>query len=246
MTARPADRVHEDRASGCEGKDNVNHERLVIAIDGPAGSGKSSVSKEVARRLGIAFLDTGAMYRAVTFAALESGLDLEDQDAVAQAVRSAQIDLSVTPDGQRVMVDSRDVTREIREPRVSEAVSAVSTNLAVRENLVARQRQAINEVGRIVAEGRDITTVVAPDADARILLTAREEVRLARRGLQLNHSQSAEALAKQVSDRDKRDSSVVNFTEAAEGVELVDSSDLDFEQTVQAVISTVEDQAGHL
>jgi cytidylate kinase len=225
---------------------SVSNERLVVAIDGPAGSGKSSVSKEVARRLDIAFLDTGAMYRAVTFAALESGMDLADQDAVAEAVRKAQIDLTVTPDGQTVVVDGRDVTREIREPRVSESVSAVSTNLAVRENLVARQRAAIDAAGRIVAEGRDITTVVAPDAEARILLTAREEVRLARRGLQLNNSQSAEALAKQVSERDRQDSSVVNFTEAAPGVELVDSSDLDFEQTVQAVIDSVQRQAGHL
>jgi cytidylate kinase len=229
-----------------KGSEQVSNERLVVAIDGPAGSGKSSVSKEVARRLGIAFLDTGAMYRAVTFAALESGMDLEDQEAVAGAVREAQIELTVTPDGQTVIVNGRDVTREIREPRVSESVSSVSTNLAVRENLVARQRAAIDGAGRIVAEGRDITTVVAPDAEARILLTAREEVRLARRGLQLNHSQSAAALAKQVSDRDKKDSSVVNFTEAAPGVELVDSSDLNFEQTVQAVIASVESQAGHL
>ncbi|RII42794.1 (d)CMP kinase [Galactobacter valiniphilus] len=219
-------------------------EQLVVAIDGPAGSGKSSVSKEVARRLGAAYLDTGAMYRAVTFAALESGLDLEDQDAIAAAVRAADIELTTSPDAQRVLVGGRDVTAEIREPRVSGAVSAVATNLAVRENLVARQRAAIEAAGRIVAEGRDTTTVVAPDADARILLTAREEVRLARRGLELNNSQSAEQLAKQVSERDKRDSTVVNFTEAAPGVVLVDSSDLDFEQTVQAVLATVAEQSG--
>lgn len=219
-------------------------EQLVVAIDGPAGSGKSSVSKEVARRLGAAYLDTGAMYRAVTFAALESGLDLEDQDAIAEAVRAADIALTTSPDAQRVLVGGRDVTAEIREPRVSGAVSAVATNLAVRENLVARQRAAIEAAGRIVAEGRDTTTVVAPDADARILLTAREEVRLARRGLELNNSQSAEQLAKQVSERDKRDSTVVNFTEAAPGVVLVDSSDLDFEQTVQAVLATVAEQSG--
>ncbi len=219
-------------------------EQLVVAIDGPAGSGKSSVSKEVARRLGAAYLDTGAMYRAVTFAALESGLDLEDQDAIAEAVRAADIELTTSPDAQRVLVGGRDVTAQIREPRVSGAVSAVATNLAVRENLVARQRAAIEAAGRIVAEGRDTTTVVAPDADARILLTAREEVRLARRGLELNNSQSAEQLAKQVSERDKRDSTVVNFTEAAPGVVLVDSSDLDFEQTVQAVLATVAEQSG--
>lgn len=221
-------------------------EQLVVAIDGPAGSGKSSVSKEVARRLGAAYLDTGAMYRAVTFAALASGLDLADQEAVAAAVERADIDLSTTPDGQRVLVDGEDVTTQIREPRVSEAVSAVATNLGVRANLVARQRAAIEQAGRIVAEGRDTTTVVAPDAQARILLTAREEVRLARRGLELKNTQSAQALAKQVSERDKKDSTVVNFTEAAPGVELVDSSDLDFDQTVEAVLASVQRQAGHL
>jgi len=219
------------------------NEALVVAIDGPAGSGKSSVSKEVARRLGAAYLDTGAMYRAVTFAALESGLDLEDQAAIADAVRAADIELSTGTDSQTVLVNGQDVTAQIREPRVSSSVSAVSTNLAVRENLVARQRAVIEAAGRIVAEGRDTTTVVAPDANARILLTAREEVRLARRGLELNNSQSAEALAKQVSERDKRDSSVVNFTEAAPGVVLVDSSELDFEQTVLAVLATIEEQA---
>lgn len=221
-----------------------SQQALVVAIDGPAGSGKSSVSKEVARSLGAAYLDTGAMYRAVTFAALESGLDLEDQEAIAEAVRQADIELSVSTEGQRVMVNGQEVTAQIREPRVSEAVSAVATNLAVRENLVRRQRAAIEQAGRIVAEGRDTTTVVAPDADARILLTAREEVRMARRGLELNNTQSAQALAKQVSERDAKDSSVVNFTDAAEGVILVDSSDLDFEQTVQAVLATIHQQAG--
>lgn len=222
---------------------NAN-QALVVAIDGPAGSGKSSVSKEVARRLGAAYLDTGAMYRAVTFAALESGLDLNDQKAIAAAVSQAQIQLSVTTEDQSVVVNGQEVSQQIREPRVSEAVSAVATNLTVRENLVRRQRAAIEQAGRIVAEGRDTTTVVAPDAHARILLTAREEVRMARRGLELNNTQSAQALAKQVSERDAKDSSVVNFTEAADGVTLVDSSDLDFEQTVQAVLTTIRQQAG--
>lgn len=217
-------------------------EQLIVAIDGPAGSGKSSVSKEVARRLGVAYLDTGAMYRAVTFAALESGMDLADLDAVADAVRAANIELSASPDAQQVKVNGQDVTVQIREPRVSEAVSAVATNLAVRQNLVERQRNAILDAGRIVAEGRDTTTVVVPDAQARILLTAREEVRLARRGLELSNTQSAEALAKQVSDRDKKDSTVVNFTEAAPGVVLIDSSDLNFEETVQAVLDSIASQ----
>ena len=217
----------------------VNNQKLVIAIDGPSGSGKSSVSKAVARELGAAYLDTGAMYRAITFSVLESGADLDDAAAVAQAVREAQLEISVDPDAELVVIGGTDVTAAIREPRISEKVSAVATNLEARAELVRRQQQIIADNARIVAEGRDITTVVAPDAHARILLTASEEARLRRRGLQLNDTQSAEQLAAQVLERDAKDSTVVNFTQAADGVMTVDSSDLDFEQTIAAVLDAV-------
>ena len=135
------------------------------------------------------------------------------------------------------------MTEAIREPFVSEAVSAVATNLEARKELVARQRAIIDAHDRIVAEGRDITTVVAPDADARILLTASEEARLRRRGIQLGGTQSAAELETQVLARDAKDSTVVNFQVAADGVATVDSSDLDFEETVTAVLAAITAQA---
>ena len=218
-------------------------QKIVVAVDGPSGSGKSSVSKEAARRLEAAYLDTGAMYRAVTWHALDAGTDLTDADAVAAAVKAADLFISTDPDLELVKIHGTDVTEAIREPFVSEAVSAVATNLEARKELVARQRAIIAEHARIVAEGRDITTVVAPDADARILLTASEEARLRRRGIQLGGTQSAAELEAQVLARDAKDSTVVNFQVAADGVATVDSSDLDFEQTVEAVLAAIESQA---
>ncbi|QCY46719.1 Cytidylate kinase [Glutamicibacter creatinolyticus] len=219
-----------------EGSAVSSNEHLVIAIDGPSGSGKSSVSKAVARTLKAAYLDTGAMYRAVTYAVLASGADLSDDAAVAQAVREADLQISTDPDAELVVIAGQDVTTAIREPRITENVSAVATNLDARAELVRRQREIIAAHPRIVAEGRDITTVVAPQAPARILLTASEEARMRRRGLELGGTQSQEQLATQVLARDKKDSTVVNFTQAADGVITVDSSDLDFEQTVAAVL----------
>lgn len=218
-------------------------QRITVAIDGPSGSGKSSVSKEAARRLNAAYLDTGAMYRAVTWHALDAGTDLADAAAVTAAVKAADLFISTDPDVERITIHGTDVTEAIREPFVSAAVSAVATNLEARAELVARQRAIINEHARIVAEGRDITTVVAPDADARILLTASEEARLRRRGLQLGGTQSAAELEAQVLARDAKDSTVVNFQVAADGVVTVDSSELDFEQTVATVLEAIKAQA---
>lgn len=217
----------------------LNNDKLVIAIDGPSGSGKSSVSKAVARKLGAAYLDTGAMYRAITYSVLADGTDLSDANAIAQAVRDAKLSISLDPDAELVQIGGEDVTAAIREPRISEQVSTVATNLDARAELVRRQQQIIAENTRIVAEGRDITTVVAPDADARILLNASEEARLRRRGLQLGGTQNESQLATQVLARDAKDSTVVNFTQAADGVMTVDSSDLDFEQTIDAVLDAI-------
>jgi len=223
----------------------AGREELVVAVDGPSGSGKSSVSKEVARRFGLAYLDTGAMYRALTWWCLESGVDLADAAAVAAAARDLPLQQGTDPDRESVLVAGTDVGAEIRGARVTEAVSAVATNPHARAALVARQQAVIAGSGRrIVAEGRDITTVVAPDADARILLTADERARMARRGLQNGGPQDAERLRAQVVGRDARDSAVVNFTEAADGVVTIDSSDLTVEQTVQAVMDVVVRAAG--
>lgn len=214
--------------------------QVVVAVDGPSGSGKSTVSKEVARRLHLGYLDTGAMYRAVAWWALDQQVDLEDPDAVVEAARSAPIKISIDPDHQRVTVGGTDVTAAIRTPEVTSVVSSVSTVVPAREVLVARQRRIIADSGRrIVAEGRDITTVVAPDAEVRVLLTASERARLNRRGAQLGHTQSAAQLQAQVIGRDARDSTVVDFTSAAEGVIALDSSELTVEQSVTAVLDLV-------
>lgn len=229
---------------GCPVTASLAHFRLgkslVVAIDGPSGSGKSSVSRETARRLHAAYLDTGAMYRAVTLHCLEKGVDFSDAGAVERASRELDLAISTRPDTESVLISGIDVTDAIREPRVSQAVSAVATTLGARSELIRRQRQIIADSHhRIVAEGRDITTVVAPDAEVRILLTASEEARLRRRGDQLGGTQTTEQLKQQVLARDAKDSSVVNFQQAANGVVTVDSSDLDFEQTVTAVLDVV-------
>ena len=213
---------------------------LVVAIDGPSGSGKSSVSKEVARRLRLAYLDTGAMYRALTWFCVSKGIDLDDAAAVEQAARDLVLELSTSPLEEYVRVDGADVTDAIREPAISSSVSAVATTLGARTELIRRQRELIEKHHRrMVVEGRDITTVVAPGAEVRMLLTASEEARLRRRGIQLGGTQNAEELAAQVTHRDAKDSSVVNFTKAASGVVTLDSSDLDFDQTVAAALVIV-------
>ncbi len=226
---------------------------LVIAIDGPSGSGKSSVAREVSRRLGLAYQDTGAMYRALTLVCLENRVSVQNQAAVEELAERFFFEQWFDPGVAMVAagVDAEhalDVTDEIREPRVSEAVSAVATNLGARTALIRRQREAIESVrSRMVVEGRDITTVVAPQAEVRLLLTASEEARLARRGAQLASSgeqQSAEQLARQVLARDAKDSTVVDFQRAADGVVTLDSSDLDFEQTVAAVLRLVQETVG--
>ena len=223
---------------------------MVVAIDGPSGSGKSSVSRGVASALGLAYLDTGAMYRAATWWCLEQGVPLTDVDAVAAQVRALPLVMGTDPADPTVHVGGVDVGQAIRETAISAAVSAVATNLEVRAELGRLQREAIDEArtrGGIVAEGRDITTVVAPDADVRVLLTASEDARLARRARDVHGSDDAaavEATRDQVLRRDADDSTVVQFHEAADGVVTVDSSHLDFDQTVQAVLDVVESVVG--
>ncbi|MCK0115747.1 (d)CMP kinase [Isoptericola sp. S6320L] len=224
---------------------------VTIAVDGPSGSGKSSVSKAVAARLGLAYLDTGAMYRAATLWCVRSGVALDDTAAVAAAVRAMPLEMGVDPAAPGVALDGDDVAAAIRTTDVTAVVSQVATNLDVRDELRRRQRAIIADETAggfsgghgIVAEGRDITTVVAPDADARVLLVASEEARLRRRSLEVHgvaDATSVEATRDQVLRRDRDDSTVSTFHVAADGVVTVDSSELDFEQTVEAVLTVVE------
>jgi CMP/dCMP kinase len=215
---------------------------FVVAIDGPAGSGKSSVSKEVARRLGWGFLDTGAAYRALAWHAAASGVDTDDAASVVSCLDSFDYAIGTDPAGYAVHVGSIDVTEAIREPGISAVVSAVARIPEVRTHLIEVFRAIIaaEERAGIVVEGRDITTVVAPDAPVRILLTASEEARVARRSAELvGHSVSA--TGEQLRRRDLADSKVVDFMNAAEGVTTVDSTELDFDGTVEAVIAVIGD-----
>ena len=223
-----------------------NGSQLVVAIDGPSGTGKSSVSKAVARELGVGFLDTGAMYRALTWWCLDRGIDLTDAEKVAQAARDLPLEMGTDPTGPDVFVDGRSIEADIRQSRISENVSKVATNLDVRANMQQRQRDLMAEIseqtGGVVAEGRDITTVVAPDATVRILMTASEEARMARRSKQLHVT--AESTRAQIVERDRTDSTVSTFMTAADGVVTVDTSDIDFQQSVQAVLQVVRKETG--
>ncbi|KJL26481.1 Cytidylate kinase [Microbacterium azadirachtae] len=214
---------------------------FIVAVDGPAGSGKSSVSKAVARRLGYGFLDTGAAYRALAWHVLDRGADTADEDAVLAAAADFPFRQGLDPDDRLVHVGDVDVTTAIREPRVSGAVSGVARVPAVRVQVNDAFRRIVRESDypAVVVEGRDITTVVAPDAPVRILLTAAPEVRAARRAAELD-AEDAAAVAAALHRRDAKDSAVVDFLTAAEGVEVVDSTDLDFDQTIDAVIAVIE------
>ena len=225
-----------------------------VAIDGPAGVGKSSTSKALAKYYGFAYLDTGAMYRACAWWCMNKGIDLDaetiDEQLVTETVgeffTEGHFDISVDPDDSKVYADGEDISDVIRSSEVSSHVSKVSNIIPVRHVLIAAQRAYIareaasdsfSEGAGVVAEGRDITTVVAPDAEVRVLLTAREEVRQARRSGQSTDGVGSENVAA----RDAADSKVTNFTSAAEGVLTIDNSDLNFGETLDVLVRIVDD-----
>ena len=211
----------------------------IVAIDGPAGSGKSSVSKQVARELGFGYLDTGAAYRALAWAVLQGDFELAN---LAEVDLDASFDYAISLDADDfwVRVGVHDVTAAIREQRVAEFVSQVARIQTVRDFMKRLTHRLVAQSGRagVVVEGRDITTVVLPDANARLLLTASEEVRLKRRSAEIGVNDT-QKVARQVSQRDASDAAVSDFMTPAEGVILIDSSDLNFEQTVAAVLETI-------
>jgi cytidylate kinase len=209
----------------------------IVAIDGPAGSGKSSVSKACAKSLGFGYLDTGAAYRALTYAILSLGLEVANRSA-EEIKANLDYSISLDPQDYWVRVGELDVTYEIRSPNVGEVVSQFAGLPQVRQYMLALTRGLVLESGLpgVIVEGRDITTKVFPEAKTRILLTASEEVRLRRRSAELPEGT---IVADQVTKRDQNDSKVVDFLLPAEGVLLVDSSELDFDQTVSAVTALV-------
>jgi CMP/dCMP kinase len=210
-----------------------------VTLDGPSGTGKSSVARDVARRLGAAYLDTGAMYRAATVAVLDSGVSLDDKVAVARAVAGARIDVGTDARREVVEVDGVDVRDRIRGAEVTRAVSPVSAVPAVRRRLVAQQRALVAEADAVVVEGRDIGTVVLPGATLKVYLTASPEVRAERRAGQLGITdpQKIAALAKDMRRRDEYDSRRADSPlRPAEDAVVVDSTDLGKGAVVERIV----------
>jgi cytidylate kinase len=210
-----------------------------ITLDGPSGTGKSSVARAVAARLGAAYLDTGAMYRAATVAVLDAGVDPEDADAVARVVADATIEVGTTAGEEVVRVNGVDVAARIRGAEVTRTVSPVSAVPAVRRRLVEQQRALVGAAEAVVVEGRDIGTVVLPDATLKIYLTAAPEVRAQRRAGQLGLREAVDiaALAEDLRKRDEYDSSREDspLRPAADAV-IVDSTDLDRAAVIKRVV----------
>ena len=221
---------------------------LMIAIDGPAGTGKSSVSRGLARALAARYLDTGAMYRIVTLAVLRAGIDLDDVDAVGAAAEDVDLAIGYDPDEDRSYLAGEDVSAEIRGDEVTKAVSAVSAVPAVRTRLVRLQRELAAGQGSVVVEGRDIGTVVLPDADVKIFLTASAEERALRRNDQNIASglgDDYEAVLADVKRRDHLDSTrAVSPLRAADDALVVDTSDMSEPQVVAHLLDLVEQHAG--
>jgi cytidylate kinase len=210
-----------------------------ITLDGPSGTGKSSVARAVAARLGATYLDTGAMYRAATVAVLDAGVNLDDKVAVARAVSEATIEVGTNARREVVKVDGVDVRERIRGAEVTRAVSTVSAVPAVRRLMVARQRELIGDADAVVVEGRDIGTVVLPEATLKIYLTAAPEVRAQRRAGQLGITDPDEiaALAEDLRRRDEYDSGRADSPlRPADDAVIVDSTHLDREGVVDRVV----------
>lgn len=217
--------------------------KLVIAIDGPAGAGKSTVASALARRLGYVNLESGAMYRALGLKAIEHGVSIDDGAALLALAEQSTIELKPTPNGNRVLLDGCDVTERIRERDVTDAASRSSTHPAVREWMVERQRE-MGAHGGVIMEGRDIGTVVFPKAEVKIFLDADQSVRADRRILQQNAEGDEEKSAKLVADlkeRDLRDSTrAVAPLKPAEDAIRLDSTGLTLEQVIAAAVEIVE------
>ena len=220
---------------------------MIVTIDGPVASGKTTVAREVAARLGFMLLDTGAIYRSVALSATRRGLDLEDEEGVSQVAREINVAFEMVDGVNRVWLDSEDATEQIRLPEMSQGASIVSALPAVRRALLERQRRFAEE-GSVVAEGRDTGTVVFPDAAAKFFITASDAVRAQRRLREQQNkgiSEGFEEVLAALRERDERDSQrAIAPLKPAEDAVIVDTSEQTIEQVVDEVIGCVRARAG--
>ncbi len=215
---------------------------IIIALDGPAGSGKSTTARRVAEALGYVYIDTGAMYRAITLAALREERSITNSDLLP-IVKEYQLQLTISPDGQRTILGREDVTEEIRSPEVTKLVSAVSALPSVREAMSKRQRE-MGKNGGVVMDGRDIGTVVFPEAELKIFLIASLEERAKRRLAELkSDTVSLEEMCKQISERDKQDTErlVSPLRKAADAVEI-DTSALSIDAQTERILALARER----
>ena len=223
----------------------MNTKKITIAIDGPAGAGKSSISKVVANELGYLYIDTGAMYRGVTWAVLDSHVDVKNQNDVEALLPTLDLTLEPTASACKVFVKGQDVTDLIRQQQINENVSTIASYKGVREYLVERQ-QAMAAIGGVILDGRDIGSVVLPDAELKIYLTASVDARAKRRWLEVqgtSNEQPLEDIKKNVESRDEMDK---NRDESplvcVEDAIVVDSSNITFEETVEHILHLVQER----
>lgn len=223
----------------------MNTHKIAVAVDGPAGAGKSSISKIVAKKLGYLYIDTGAMYRSVTWAVLHNHIDVNNQKAVEALLPDLDLTMEASDDSCKVFIAGQDVTDFIRTPQVNNAVSIVASYKGVRQYLVERQR-LMAEAGGVILDGRDIGSVVLPNAELKIYLTASVEARAMRRYLEVKgtvNEQTLEDIKDSVMQRDDMDK---NRKESpliqVEDVVLVDSSEMTFDETVEHILHLVQER----
>ena len=223
----------------------MNTHKIAVAVDGPAGAGKSSISKIVAKKLGYLYIDTGAMYRSVTWAVLHNHIDVNNQEAVEALLPELDLTMEASDDSCKVFIAGQDVTDFIRTPQVNNTVSIVASYKGVRQYLVERQR-LMAEAGGVILDGRDIGSVVLPNAELKIYLTASVEARAMRRYLEVKgtvNEQTLEDIKESVMQRDdmdknRKESPLIQVEDAV----LVDSSEMTFDETVEHILHLVQER----